>query len=105
LDIGANTGLFTIRMKQLYPDSIIYCFEPFQENFDELAENIRLSGLKNTHIFQKGVGKESRTDRLYINKKNNGGHSLFQAEAGSKRYVDIEVIPLKEIFDNNPGVY
>ncbi|HEY1054919.1 MAG TPA: FkbM family methyltransferase [Emticicia sp.] len=100
IDIGANTGLFTLRMKQLYKDASIYSFEPFPSNFQQLSENVKLSSLEDVVLYKKGVGGESRTEKLYINKKNIGGHSLYQNEAQSDDYVEIEITSLEEVLNS-----
>jgi FkbM family methyltransferase len=98
LDVGANTGFFAIRMKQLYPSSTVYCFEPFSSNFKQLSSNIEMSNFKGVHVLPFGVGGFSRKERLYIHKSNIGGHSIFQAEANNSQYVEIQLFSLKEIF-------
>lgn len=100
IDIGANTGLFTLRMKQLYPDATIFCYEPYDINFKQLEENIALSNLNNVSVFQQGVGGIARTEKLYINKKNLGGHSLFKLEARSDDYINIDITGIESILNN-----
>jgi FkbM family methyltransferase len=97
IDIGANTGLFSLRMKQRYPDSTIYCYEPFLKNFEQLSQNIRLSKLESIEIFQKGVGGRTRTEKLFLNKNNLGGHSLFELEARSNEFVHIDIIGIADL--------
>src|SRR6187551_3632623 len=94
IDVGANTGLFGIRMKQLYPNSQVYCFEPFPRNNGQLQDNIRLSGYKGIAIYQQGVGGSTRRERLFIHKTNLGGHSIIKSEAGSELFEEIEIISL-----------
>ena len=40
IDVGANIGLFAIRMKQLYPRSTIYCYEPMPFNYAQLQVKV-----------------------------------------------------------------
>ncbi len=97
-DVGANTGLFAIRMKQLYPDAQLYCFEPNATNFYQLATNIKLSLFKNVKIFQLGVGGTSRMEKLYIHQTNIGGHSIYQSETNSLEFTEIELVSLNDLF-------
>jgi FkbM family methyltransferase len=39
LDIGANEGQFADKMHALFPDTLIYSFEPIPESFDRLEKN------------------------------------------------------------------
>ena len=98
LDVGANTGFFAIRMKQLYPSAKIYCFEPFPSNFKQLSTNIAVSDFKDLHLFSFGVSGMSRKEKLYIHKSNIGGHSIIQSETNSDQYVEIELLSLKQVF-------
>lgn len=102
LDIGANTGLFALRMKQLFPSSRIICYEPFPPNFAKLERCIRLNRLEGVLPVRKAVGAHCGSARLYIHSGNIGGHSLFPAAASSDVYVDVEVIDLRSILDGVP---
>lgn len=97
IDIGANTGLFTLRMKELYPKATLLCYEPFTSNFEQLSENIKLSRLEDVKLINKGVGGSSRLEKLYINKNNLGGHSLFELEARSNEFVTIDIQAIAEL--------
>lgn len=101
IDVGANTGLFALRMKQLYPKSKIYCFEPFAPNNKQLRDNIAMSGYKDISVFQQGVGGTTRTEKLFIHKTNVGGHSIIKSETGSDEFEKIDIVSLKEVFKNN----
>lgn len=37
-DVGANTGMFTVFAKSLYPDAVIEAFEPDPFNFEQLVK-------------------------------------------------------------------
>ena len=43
LDIGANTGLYSLVSKTVSPDSQVYAFEPVERVFDKLKKNIILN--------------------------------------------------------------
>ena len=80
IDVGANTGLFIIRMKQLYPNSRVAGYEPLPSNFLQLKRSIELSRLDHVDIFMQGVGGTPRIEKLYIHPKNIGGHVLVQRQ-------------------------
>ncbi|MBC7915493.1 MAG: FkbM family methyltransferase [Pyrinomonadaceae bacterium] len=100
IDIGANTGLFSLRMKQLYPDSQIYCYEPFHLNFEQLSSNTKASNLSNIEIFNCGVGGVSRKEKLYTHQSNLGGHSIIQSETNSNEFTEINLIAIQDIFES-----
>ena len=97
IDIGAHIGLFTVYISQFCPKGRIYCFEPVKENYDLLSYNINLNNLENTKIFNKAVTDKSSIAKIFLS-TDESAHSFFIK--GSK-YVEVESISLKEIFDLN----
>lgn len=98
IDIGGNTGLFSLRMKQLYPETTVYAFEPFASNFEQFSDTIKVSELKNVVAFPYGVGGTTRKEKLYIHKKNIGGHSILHSQTNTDDYTEIDLVSIKEIF-------
>jgi FkbM family methyltransferase len=62
LDIGANIGLFSLFLKQKYPDCKIFSFEPSPELFDILKLN--LSQFKDVKIFDYGLSSEEKIGKF-----------------------------------------
>jgi FkbM family methyltransferase len=96
IDVGSNTGLFVLRMKQLYPDSIVYGYEPMPSNFTQLESNLKNSQLTRFEIFRKGIGSSARMEKLYVHEKNLGGHSIYNSQTTGKDYVEIELISIED---------
>ena len=48
-DIGGNIGITSIYLASLFPDAVIYTFEPLKENFEILQKNT--SQIKNIKVF------------------------------------------------------
>ena len=40
-DIGGNIGITAIYLSKLFPDAVIYTFEPLTENFEIMEKNIQ----------------------------------------------------------------
>ena len=97
VDIGANSGLFALRLKQLYPSAKISCYEPFPPNFVQLQNTISVNKLESVTPIQKAVGARPGRTKLYIHKRNMGGHSFYATEALNTDHVDVEVIDLPSI--------
>jgi FkbM family methyltransferase len=97
VDIGANSGLFALRIKQLYPSARISCYEPFPPNFEQLRNTISVNKLESVTPLQKAVGARPGRAKLFIHKRNMGGHSFYDTEALNTDYVDVEVIDLPSI--------
>ena len=104
IDVGANTGLFIIRMKQLYPNSRVAGYEPLPSNFFQLKRSIELSRLDNVEIFMQGVGSPPRIEKLYIHPKNIGGHSIFQSHAESSKYIEVNLIDVQGLLPPTTGM-
>jgi len=102
LDVGANTGYFAIFAKQQYPSSTIHCYEPYWPNYKQLQKNISLSKLENVLMFQEGVSNACTTKKLFIDKKNIGGHSIYP-EVTQGDSLDIHLVDLGVALDRLPG--
>lgn len=97
LDIGANSGLFALRLKQLYPSAKISCYEPFPPNFAQLQKTICVNNLASVTALPMAVGPGPGRAKLFIHKRNMGGHSFYPSEALSTEHVDVEVVDLSSI--------
>jgi FkbM family methyltransferase len=100
VDIGANSGLFALRLKQLYPSAKITCYEPFPPNFAQLQHTIAINQLDSVTLVQKAVGARPGNAKLYIHKRNIGGHRFYATEAMSEECVDVEVIDVRSILND-----
>ena len=102
LDVGANTGLFALRMKQLFPAATVTCYEPFLPNFERLQKTIKSNQLERVSAVPKAVGKKQGSAALYIHERNVGGHSFYPAQASSQKSVPVEVVDLDSVLDEFP---
>jgi FkbM family methyltransferase len=103
IDVGANAGLFTMRMKQLYPKSFVYCYEPFPPNYEQLRTNLEGSHLNSYALFKKGLGGTARKEKLFIHQKNSGGHSIYKNLTNDDNYVEIELTDIQSALNNIAG--
>jgi len=53
-DIGGNIGITSIYLASLFPEALIYTFEPLKENFEILKKNT--IQFKNVEVFNFGLG-------------------------------------------------
>jgi FkbM family methyltransferase len=75
IDIGANTGLFVLRAKQLFPDASIVAFEPEPNNFQALCETIKVNALARVEAINAAVADKDGSITLFLHPRNIGGHS------------------------------
>jgi FkbM family methyltransferase len=102
IDIGANIGYFTLLAARLVgEEGKVFAFEPEPYNYSLLCKNVRANGCNNVIAIQKAVFTKSGKMRLFLEKRNLGGHSLSKAsilnKAGS---ITVEVTSLDEFFQN-----
>ena len=97
IDIGAHIGLFTLYASQYCKNGTIFCFEPVDENYDILVDNITQNNLKNVKPFKSAVSKSESTITIYRN-KDEAGHSMFSF---TSQALKVDSISLKKIIDEN----
>lgn len=97
IDIGAHIGLFTLYASQYCKNGTIFCFEPVDENYDILVDNITQNNLKNVKPFKSAVSKSESTITIYRN-KDEAGHSMFSFTSHA---LKVDSISLKKIIDKN----
>lgn len=74
-DIGANIGVVSVILANLYPEAKIYAFEPERENYEILEKNV--SSYPNVKTFEVGLGDRMCSRVLFKSddSKNLGGFS------------------------------
>lgn len=61
LDIGANTGLYSIVSQLNNPKARVYAFEPYETNILRLNKNLQLNGIHNkVVVVEKALGSENK---------------------------------------------
>lgn len=78
IDVGANIGLYTLRMKQIWPDAQVLAIEPHPGNFRRLRDHIEANHLARIETVQAGVSEECGCMDLYLSPRNIGGHSMYK---------------------------
>lgn len=99
VEIGANTGLCTLRFKECFPDSRIICFEPYPPNFEALLETIDANCLNGVVPINKAVGGEIGLIKLFIHPTNVGGHSIVDGDL--KDFVEVESTTVDALLSEN----
>jgi FkbM family methyltransferase len=101
LDIGANIGVTSIYLAKLFPDALIYSFEPLKDNFEILEKNIQ--SYKNISAFNIALGSKNGYFKVYYSddSENFGGASLYSNGEGndSKSFSECEVKNISDTLD------
>jgi len=110
LDIGANTGLYTIYSSLVNNNSRIFSFEPYPINAERLKKNISLNHLSNVTVIQKALGNENKKvtfavpvkaqicDALSVDKEFTSRFYKGQVEYTE---TDVEQITLDQFIEEN----
>jgi len=93
IDCGANIGLSIIYFKQLYPFSRILAFEPDENIFKKLNDNIAQFNYKDVELINQGVWKE-RTTLSFLAEGTLGGKVV---EGDSVAPSKLEIISIRTL--------
>lgn len=66
LDVGANTGIYTLVAALENPNSKVYAFEPVASIYQRLLRNLELNGLNNVQPIAKVVSNIDGNATLYV---------------------------------------
>jgi len=90
LDIGANTGFYTIFSSLLNKEVEIVSFEPHPANFERLVKNIKINKCKNVTTYQKAVGDSNSKVLFTVPVSNKISLVSSVVDSFSKSYFNIE---------------
>lgn len=90
-DVGANIGVISALMANLYPDAKIYAFEPMPENYEILLKNV--AEYPNVIPRNVALGDVAGDRTLYFSEDetNFGGCSFFEPGANKQKSVTVRV--------------
>lgn len=83
IDVGANVGWFSLLAATLVgPEGHVIAFEPSHDNVEKLRRNAALNGFTNITVNEAALSDETGTAEFYLNPYGNGGHALWDMQAG-----------------------
>lgn len=94
IDGGANIGLFSIFMKNLYPDSKIIAVEPDKENYNLMLTNLQC--YSDIVPLNSGLWNKNSLLKAY-DKYNQGKWGIVVEEVENKEESNVEGISIDEI--------
>jgi len=100
IDIGANTGFFTLFAASRFNCSKILAYEPIPSNFKQLARNRGLNADCSMECFQKAVAGHSGTVEMMFNPDDSFTTSatIFQKSHKNNQVIRVPSITLSDIF-------
>lgn len=87
VDIGAHIGLFLLYASALNPNVKILSYEPEEENFKNLKENLKQNHIQNVTAKNLAVAAKEGVVSLYISQDSHN-HSLDQNAKGIRPDAD-----------------
>jgi FkbM family methyltransferase len=79
MDIGSNTGLFTMILSDLIGEKgKVFSFEPCAASFKKLVNNLRVNHLNNVETFNIGLGNKEDEKEIHFNPQQSGLSSLVE---------------------------
>ena len=102
LDIGAQSGLYTLYAKHL-PKCKFYAFEPFPDTYKLLNDNISLNNINNVMTYNIGISNYKGETILNTSASHNGLHTLGSTPLrfNDVHPIKINVDTIDNIFYNN----
>jgi len=94
-DLGANVGKYSIDFASAFPESQIYAFEPVEQTFKQLQENIASENLEN-RIHAKNFGLAAKDETANIGRPQHRPDKLTNSGLFSRYYsfeTDFDVRP------------
>jgi len=100
MDVGAGLGDYTVFAAEHSPSIRVFAYEPFEESFALLGDNLRLNGIENAQVFNTAVGGRSGLMRLDL----TGGEPLQIQSAdlihnNEEDFADSIVVPSLSLGD------
>ena len=66
LDVGANTGVYSLLMAASNPGTTVHAFEPVPSVFARLRANVELNGFDNVHVHEVAVSDVSGQADIHV---------------------------------------
>jgi FkbM family methyltransferase len=96
-DIGANLGLWTLRMAERATDAgCVHAFEPLSRNIRNLEESIALSCAANIRVQPFALGRADEMAYLYV--PDDVGRSSLAPESASDERESVRVRRLDDVW-------
>jgi FkbM family methyltransferase len=113
LDIGANTGIYSVLSSVTNRNCEIWAFEPYPSNFNRLKLNLSLNKIDNVVLMSKAIGDEGKTINISVPDNgqicdtvsaNSEFSNRFYKEFITYKEIEVEQVKLDEIVPHDKKV-
>ena len=99
IDAGANIGLFSLLIARRQPACAVFAFEPFEENFRVLTENLGAAGASGVRAFPFALAGKSGAAAMGDGGTRSQDHQLVAAPVIDGANPDVRCYTLAEVLD------
>jgi len=106
IDCGAHIGVFSKYVFSFFPNLRFVCFEPNQNNFELLKQN--MSDVTSKDLYNKAVSYKSENLRLYMpfdDSKTGQCSFKIYPYLDPNKYIDVPVLDLNVIMKDVSNVF
>lgn len=105
VDCGSNIGMSILWFKWKYPGARIVAFEPDEQTFAYLCENVRINNLSGVELHQKAVGSKEEQRNFYFDTDNPASlgmslsKRLYEGDAIRVGKTTVDCVALSRFLD------
>lgn len=99
IDVGANVGLFSLRVLKRAPDATVYCVEPAPPTFACLVKN--LASFPGAHALNAALMSEARSFEMAFYPHTPGNSTLYPENKPEELRQFAQSASLKQVWDTN----
>jgi len=103
LDIGANTGIYSLVAAAMNPKAEVYAFEPLPKVVEYLSMNISLNGY-NVHVIPKAVSDNTGKAHVFLREGEDFAYSVtvnksLLSVTTPQKMLNVETVTLKDFIE------
>jgi FkbM family methyltransferase len=107
VDIGSNTGVYSVLSSKASPSSNIYAVEPYPANIKRFNKNLELNNIQNVKLFPVALGEEigsikmtvPESDRITDASSVNSEFSQGIYPELKWKQIDVDLVTLDSLID------
>jgi FkbM family methyltransferase len=100
IDIGSNTGFFSILASKLCGEGKVYSIEAYPLNFKKLKKNIEINSIRNIEPFNFFIGSSNNIRKLGISNENEGNCGGYTNDL-DKKIIEVQGKTLNNLIKEN----
>ena len=99
IDAGANIGLFSLLVARRQPDCKVFAYEPFEQNFQLLSENLAVAGASAVRAFPFALAGESGASAMSDGGGRSQDHQLTVGPPADAGRPTVRTCSLAEVLE------